>query len=271
MHAANLVATLKRALRGRGITYARLARELDLSEASIKRMFSRGDLTLARLSDICRFADIDFAELASAAAQESGSLSRLTLAQEQALVADTKLLLVALCAVSNWSLEQIVETYAMPRLECVKHLAKLDRLGIIELAPDNRIRPRMGRTFTWLPEGPIQRYFRERIEREFLGSKFDLDDEVFLFVSGMLSRASLTELIARLRRVAADFAELHRDDVAKPPRDRHGTSVLLAMRPWEPRAFRALRKEERSPVPVGELLPPPPAALPRKSSRTPRR
>jgi DNA-binding Xre family transcriptional regulator len=260
MHAETLVATLKKMLRGRGITYASLARQLDLSEASVKRMFSRGDFTLQRLDEVCRAAEIDFAELARAASQESGNLSRLTLAQEQALVADPKLLLVALCAVGSWTLDQIAETYAMPRVECIGYLAQLDRLRIIELAPDNRIRPLMGRTFTWLPDGPIQRYFRDRIEHEFLGSKFDLPDELFLFVSGMLSRRSLAELVSRLRKVVADFAELHRDDIGQPPRDRHGTSLLLAMRPWEPRAFRALRREDRSPVPMGVLLPPPPSS-----------
>jgi hypothetical protein len=72
----------------------------------------------------------------------------------------------------------------------------------------------------------------------------------------MLSTKSTAELIARLRVVAADFAEMHRDDRALPLGQRHGTSVLLATRPWELRAFRALRRDDRSPVPAGRLLHP---------------
>jgi len=75
-------------------------------------------------------------------------------------------------------------------------------------------------------------------------------------VSGMLSRTSTADLIARLRKVAGDFADLHNDDRALPLADRHGTSLLLAIRPWEPRAFRSLRKEGREPVPAGRLLQP---------------
>jgi hypothetical protein len=49
MHAIALVESLKRMLKGRATTYARVAAGLGLSEASVKRMFSRRDLTLQRL------------------------------------------------------------------------------------------------------------------------------------------------------------------------------------------------------------------------------
>jgi DNA-binding Xre family transcriptional regulator len=63
---AALVEVLKRELRARGVKYADLARHLRLSEASVKRMFSRHDFTLSRLDEICRCAKIDFSELARA-------------------------------------------------------------------------------------------------------------------------------------------------------------------------------------------------------------
>lgn len=268
-----LVETLKRVLKGQGITYAQVAERLRLSEASVKRMFSRRDFTLQRLEDICRIAGVDFGELAREAAGDTARITQLTVAQEREIVSDPKMLMVALCAVGNWTFEQIVDTYAITAEECVGYLARLDRHRIIELAPGNRIRPLISRTFTWLPDGPIQRYFRERVETEFLSSAFDRPDELFVFVSGMLSRDSMTELCARLRRVAREFAELHRDDLDLPLASRHGTSLLLATRAWEPRFFRSVRRDDRPPVPAGRLLDPahtaaavatPPAGGPRK-------
>jgi len=44
-----IVAELKRALRARGLTYAQVAKHLQLSEASVKRLFAAGDLSLERL------------------------------------------------------------------------------------------------------------------------------------------------------------------------------------------------------------------------------
>jgi transcriptional regulator with XRE-family HTH domain len=256
MHASALVDALKRMLRGRGITYATVARALDLSEASVKRMFSRREFTLQRLEEVCQVAGIEFAELVREASGEQAGMTRLTVEQEQEIVSDPRLMLIALCAVGNWTFDDIVQTYDLPPAEVLRYLARLDRRRIIELLPGNRIRPLISRTFSWLPDGPIQRYFRERVEHEYLGSKFDRAGELFLFVSGMLSKASTAELIARLRKVAGEFAEHHNDDRALPLAERHGTSLLLAIRPWEPRAFRLLRKEGQAPVPAGGSLQP---------------
>jgi hypothetical protein len=238
------------------VTYAQVATRLGLSEASVKRMFSRRDFTLQRVEDVCRAAGIGFAELARELVREPAGVTHLSVEQEQELVSDPRLLLVALCAVGNWSFEQIVDTYNIPKLECIGYLARLDKRRIVELLPDNRIRPLINRTFSWLPDGPIQRYFRAQVEAEYLSSKFDGTDELFLFVNGMLSVKSTMELIGRMRKVAAEFADMHHDDLALPLAKRHGTSALLAIRPWEPRAFRSLRRESRSPVPAGRLLMP---------------
>ena len=256
MYATTLVDALKRILKGRGITYATVAAALELSEASVKRMFSRREFTLQRLEEICRVAGVEFAELVHEAAADEAGIVHLTVEQEEEIVSDPKLMLVALCAVGNWTFEQIVDTYAMSHAECIACLTRLDRRRIIELQPGNRIRPLISRTFSWLPDGPIQRYFRERVESEYLSCKFDRSDELFLFVSGMLSRRSTTEVVARMRRVVGDFAELHAGDRSLPLRERHGTSLLVAIRPWEPRAFRALRRDGRDPVPAGRLLHP---------------
>jgi transcriptional regulator with XRE-family HTH domain len=254
MHAATLVDALKRLLKAKGMTYAGVAQGLDISEASVKRMFSRRDFTLQRLEDVCRIAGIDFADLTQAITAENAGMTHLTVEQEEEIVSDPTLMLVALCAVGNWTVEQIMQTYNLTLAECVGCLTRLDRRRIIELSPGNRIRPLISRTFSWRPDGPIQRYFRSRVEAEFLGGKFDRPGELFLFVSGMLSRQSAAELIVRLRETAREFAELHRDDLILPISQRHGTSLLLAVRPWEPRAFRALRRGKTGVAPPGPLM-----------------
>lgn len=267
MYATTLVEALKRILKSKGITYAMLAAGLGLSEATVKRMFARRDFTLQRVEDACRVAGVAFADLVQEASGGETGITYLSVEQEQEIVSDPKLMLVALCAVGNWTFEQIIDTYAMSEAECIACLSRLDRRRIIELAPGNRIRPLISRTFAWRPDGPIQRYFRERVESEYLSCKFDRPDELFLFVSGMLSRHSAADVIARMRDVVGDFAELHAADRSLPLSERHGTSVLVAIRPWEPRAFRALRRKNREPVPAGGLLYPQfgAASVPRRS------
>ena len=207
MEAIALVDALKRVLKSRGLTYAEIAKGLGLSEASVKRIFSRRDFTLERIDEICRIAGVDFADLARSASEERPGADRLTAEQEAELVSDPKLLLVALCAVNNWTFDEIVATYDLTRAECTRLLLRLDRHRIVELAPGNRIRPLISRTFSWRPGGPIQRFFHERIQAEYLASAFDRPDELLLFASGMLSHASSAELVARLR-LRADQLEL---------------------------------------------------------------
>ena len=141
MTAGRLIDLLKRRLKAQGITYAQVASRLRLSEASIKRMFARGDFTLQRLDELCRIVGSDVAELARALSEEDAKPTYLTEEQEQEIISEPKLFLVALCAVGNWTLDQIADTYAISRTECVGYLARLDKLRIIELMPENRIRP----------------------------------------------------------------------------------------------------------------------------------
>ena len=241
-HSAALVEALKRELKSRGVTYASLTKPLDLSEASVKRMFSRRDFTLKRLDEICAFAGIDFAELARGLAGEQALLSRLTPDQEKEIVSDPKLFLVAVCALNHVTYEQIVERYDITPAECVKLLSRLDRLKFIELQPGNRIRLLVSRTFTWLPDGPIQKFFRDHTG-EFFRSNFNRDDEIVLVVNGMLSKASGAAVLDRLKRVAREFSDYHSDDVRLPLGERSPMSLCVALRHWELEAFAQLRRK----------------------------
>ncbi len=54
--AAALIEALKRTLKARKMTYGQVAKGLRMSEASVKRMFSRTHFTLERLDRICELA-----------------------------------------------------------------------------------------------------------------------------------------------------------------------------------------------------------------------
>jgi hypothetical protein len=137
-----------------GITYAQLARELCLAESSVKRLFSKGDLSLARIDQVLAVLKLDFAELARSVAASAPARRELALAQEQAVVADPKLLLVTICALGEWSLEQIVATYRLTRALAAAALETLHPLDLIELRAQHRYRLKLDKTFSWRPHGP---------------------------------------------------------------------------------------------------------------------
>lgn len=238
-----LVAALKQVLKSRGITYAELARGMKMSEANIKRIFARQTFTLRRLDAICDLLGIEITDLGKLVEHESERVSKLTRKQEEELVADPKLLLVAVHAINHWTLDEIVTTYVISRTDCVRFLAHLDRLRIIDLLPDNRIKVLVARNFSWLPNGPIQRHFGAQIQGDFFACPFDGKGERLAFVSGMLSRSSNAVVQHHISRLTAALTELHNQDAALPLSERFGTSLLVALRPWAPEIFRKLQRE----------------------------
>ena len=247
-HSGALVDVLKRELRTRGVTYAQVARKLGLSEASVKRMFSRREFTLKRLDQVCQLTQSDFSDLARTLNREEDLVARLSPEQEREIASSIKLFLVAVCALNHVTIEQVVEIYDISQAECIQLLVKLDRIGFIRLLPGNRIKLLVSRDFAWLPDGPIQRFFKQRAHGDFVQSRFDRPDEYFVAVNGMLSGSSRATMVARLKRVAREFSELHNDDVRLPPSQRLNMTMLVAIRHWELQAFTDLRRRKPTPT-----------------------
>ena len=239
---ADLVVILKKELKTAQMTYADLAQALDMAESSVKRMLAKGDMPLSRIDAICRALKLDFAELARRVAEAQPLLAQLTEAQEKAVVADKKLLLAAICVLSQWTLEQITGSYRLTEAECIGYLAQLDRIGIIELKPLSRYRLKLAKTFRWRPHGAVMDYFRDNALLDYFSGGFNGTGEGLLLVHGSISRGLAPSFMERMQRVAQDFAQQHQADQKLAGKDREGYTLLLAMRSWEFEAFEALRR-----------------------------
>ena len=239
---ADLVAVLKKELKSAHMTYADLAAALGMAESSVKRMLAKGDMPLSRVDAICRTLKIDFADLARRVADAQPLLVQLTPAQEAQVVADKKLLLCAICVLSQWTLEQITSCYRLSAAEAIAALAQLDRIGIIELRPLNRYRLKLAKTFRWRAHGAVMNFFRENALLDYFKGGFDAHDEGLLLVHGSIGRALAPSFVERLQRLAQDFAQQHLADQKLPETEREGYTLLLAMRSWEFEAFTALRR-----------------------------
>jgi len=238
-----LVAALKRELRMRRINYATVARHLGLSETSVKRMFSREDIGLTRIDRICDLAGIEFSDLARTIASRQTVISQLTQQQEREFVADHKLMLVALSVLNYWSFERIVSSYSLSEAECTRLLARLDKLKFIELLPGNRVRLLVSKAFSWIPDGPIQRLFKEQVQRDFFRSNFAAADELMILMNGDVAKSSVTALLARLKRIAGEFAETRSEDAGLPANERSPITLVIAARPWEPAMLKVFRRK----------------------------
>lgn len=239
-----LLKNLKSRLRADGIGYRELAARLRLSEPTIKRDLSRGAFSLERLDRICEVLGVTLEELLQ---PQGGAvlLTELSAEQEQALVSRPKLLLAAYLIANDWKYQEIVSTFQLGDSEFIDILLKLERLGIAEFRPPNRVRKLTARNFTWRKEGPVHEFFLRRVAPEFFGGRFDGPADELRFLGGLLSAESLMRFKAGIERLAADFEELAHNDARRPLAERNGCSAILALRAWEFSEFTKLRRSRK--------------------------
>lgn len=238
-----LIKTLKIALKARGKTYADVSAELGLTEASIKRLFSQCSFSLERLDRICHMLDMEISDLVRLMNEQQRQLQQLSVEQEKEITDDVTLTLVTVCVLNKWTMEDILSYYRISETQCVQHLAKLDRLKVIELLPANRIRLLVAPNFSWRENGPIQFFFQKKISQEFFNTRFSRDDECLIVLNGMFSSQSNAELQRRLKRLAREFHILNNDDASLDLNQRKGTTLVLAMRGWQYGLFQPYLKE----------------------------
>jgi transcriptional regulator with XRE-family HTH domain len=232
-----LVEALKQELKVQGLTYPKLANKLGISVATVKRMFSEANFTLDRLDQLCDLLAIDIAELAQLAEIRSRKLGELTDAQEKELVKDHKLLVVTFLVINGSSFAELLAVTQFDAHQLVRLLARLDRLKLISLLPNNRIKLLISPSFTWRNGGPIQNFFIERLRDEFLHSEFNKPNDVRSTVSGMLSEKSMRKLAESTHKLISEFQQLNRDDVHLSIAQRKSVSMIVAMRPWQTSVF----------------------------------
>jgi DNA-binding Xre family transcriptional regulator len=228
-----LLATLKKALKSHGLTYAKVAAHLSLTEASVKRLFAEQHLSLQRLEQICQLMDMEISDLVQLMNEQQPRLQQLTHEQEEQITQNLVLLLITVCLLNRWTLDDILNYYKITEHECIQQLANLDRLKVIELLPHNKIKLRVAPNFGWREGGPIQQFFQARIAEEFFKHKFEHENESLQVLNGMLSHEAHKELQRKLKRLAREFDELNNQDAQLPFAERHGVTLVLAARNWK--------------------------------------
>ena len=139
----NFLEQLRHMFRKKGLLFANVAREMQVSERTVKRYMSGKGLTLPVLNRLCSIADITLIELAEEVKSRSRSKSEcLTIYQEAELKRDIRCCLAYNLILLGFSNNLIMKEMSLSEIELTGYLTKLDRLGVINLLPGNRVRIR---------------------------------------------------------------------------------------------------------------------------------
>jgi len=238
-----LIDALKKALKSHKKTYADVAQVLNLSEGSVKRLFAGKDFTMKRFEQVCQMINMDITDVVQLMRENSVNLLHLTREEEHEIVSDKVLLLVAVCALNRWTVDDILENYKLTETEIIHHLATLDRMKLIELLPGNRIKIMASPNFHWIENGPIQHFFHDKLGQDVFNSRFDRQTEKLLVASAMLTKKSNAVLQKKLDNLMIELDQLNNEDAGLPVKDKVGTTLVMAVREWNYGVFADLRRK----------------------------
>ncbi len=134
-----LLDTLKKALSAKKWTYKAIGKKLNLSETTIKRIFSNYDCSLTRLSQICNLIGITIIELGEMAKSISTNENYfLNKQQESFFVKHPSLLAIFRSLYRGYSPEKIKKEWNLNKNSFFKTLLEFEKLGLLEVLPDNK-------------------------------------------------------------------------------------------------------------------------------------
>ncbi len=243
-----IIQTLKKTLKSHGIKYVDVAKHFNISESSIKRQFTQGDISIRRLEKILLLVNLELSDLLELVHLESMQLEQLTLTQEKKIVSNTKLLLITISVMNNLSFNDIYQLYDFEESELIKLLLQLENINLIRLKPGNKIKTLISRTFQWQKNGPIQRYFETHIQDDFFDCQFVNAGELRIVINGMISNSSNQTIHKKMQQLAQNFNDLAYKDQNIGLQSRYGTTLVVALRPWELPEFAQYRRIENTKV-----------------------
>jgi transcriptional regulator with XRE-family HTH domain len=236
-----LLAALRRHLKSHGFTVARIARQLAVGEATVKRWLAGKALTLDKLERLAAMCEVSLAELARETEKpNSGLAHELTLAQEKALLTDEFLALMFFTILSGYPPEETTADFMLPPRMVEAALARLERLALIDRLSGGRVRPLVDRTIIWR-KAPMRTLFEARMKSQFLSLDFAAPETVYASEMIKLSpqgAASLAELIEAFRRDVQALARQDRDTTHLPGQ---WVTTLAVMRPLDTSGLERLR------------------------------
>ena len=177
----------------------------------------------------------------------------LTIEQEENLLKDEKLWIFLYFLLNGWSVSLIIEEYKYSKLEAGQMLEKLEKLGLLEVHPYNRVRLLIPTNVLWQNKGPLWQENHQMFIDDFMDSSFDLPNEHLVFSPGQFSEASLKIIRKKIENLVKEHNQLAEMDSTLPIKGRHSTGLFIGFRPWVYSVIADLRRHRKSSKPSGTV------------------
>lgn len=234
--------SLKKALKAKNIFYKDIAKALRLSESSVKRILSSKSLSLERLEEICRIADLSLVDIVKAAKLEEQNRVRAFTSEQEKLLADNARLLHFFMMLKEGKTPQKIEKeYEISANEIKKYLFQLDKFNLIELHPRDRVKIPEG-IIRFNRSGAVGKALFAQTKTNYLGHEFAGVNDYITFAFMGLSQVNLLKYKAKFEKLLVEMQEdsLFELEQNIPHQD---MGVLVAYRPWQYSYMSAIKRK----------------------------
>lgn len=225
MHRGIVFDKIRKAMKARNVKYADLAKALDVSEPTIKRLFQDKDCKLSRLAEICDVLDISLNDIISNDPRPDPSGNYLPMKVERELSENGSLFAVLILIIDGYTLKEIATIYDVEEKSVFLYARDLEKIGLIDIMPNNRVKLTFNGPLTWNPKGPLLRQIK-KTNQSFLSwvmNRSECDDTSFSSISRQM-RPETAKLIQKdLADLLSRYIELSRQD-----RLLHSTDDLIS-------------------------------------------
>jgi transcriptional regulator with XRE-family HTH domain len=235
-----ILKTLKEVIKARGFTYAHVAKSLEVSEVTIKRILSAGQgATLERIIDICQVVGISFLDVAALAKKEDEVDYYLTAAQETYFAQHVSHFAIFKALYARKSNQEIMRTWKVGTAAFFKILRSLEKLELIDILPDERVKFRITGNIRITHRGPLaKKILRPQISLflDHIDKVIEHKDVCMHSAEVELSPAHIKEFVSEIHTLGARYrARAFKDKSLLPAKNLRWVRWLLCFAPYETR------------------------------------
>lgn len=239
----SIIAHLKAQLKSRGLNYKDLAKIWNVAESSVKRIMSGEDLSLERLEKACTHLEISMGDFMKATQFEGSSqIFFMSEDQELKLSKDRELLHYFLLLDEGYLPVDIPKNYVISAEKQTKFLIQLEKLGIIELFPHNRIKKKYMGQMRFRKDGPLAKALLENMRADFMNSNFNRDDQYLTFLILNFVPGTVQQFRLRIQNLIREMIATSDQNRNHPNAEEYG--LLIATRNWPSPLNNALSKRK---------------------------
>lgn len=235
---------LRSHLKARGISYSELAYGINVAEGTIKRIFTKNDCSTERLDEIADYLGIHLVDLFQKETQKKHLIDQLSTEHEALLVANKKLLMLAVCVMAYWPFKDMLRYLKIPRDECIALLHELERMGLIDMNDKFTYRLLIAPGFSWINNGPVMQFIKG-MSHDYFNHPFDAPGDFFKIFNVRISPYVRNVLKAKLEEVIQQYTDQVALDAHLPLDERPPLSICVAVRSWVPGFLQDLMQIEQ--------------------------